>query len=352
MVRPSSINIVIWTVSEKYSASDKRIRQQLGIICRLDFIERVYVVGNTGTADCPVDDLPFEFAFIETPAVGVPTIHGLQQHLRMTGGLSGSDSGRWLIVNPIAEVCSKNALCHMMKEMEKGSADVIFSANQLAHPVWPKQATDALYHDLQKIYGIPAMASFLQANNPTARPILLQNDGKHADPTPGGSAGLPGKVSCLVFDFDGVFTDNRVCVDENGIESVFCSRGDGMGIEKLRSLGVPMFVISKEQNKVVTARCAKLRIPVLQGIEDKVAALQHWLDQYGISHEHVVFVGNDENDIPCLQFSAFCAVPADAHNSVIQLADMVLSQKGGRGAVRELCDMLYDALETGKTTLA
>ena len=80
-------------------------------------------------------------------------------------------------------------------------------------------------------------------------------------------------VELLVLDFDGVMTDNRVLVFEDGREAVLCSRGDGMGLELLRKAGVPVAVISKEINPVVGARCRKLKIPYLQGIEDKLAEL-------------------------------------------------------------------------------
>ena len=149
---------------------------------------------------------------------------------------------------------------------------------------------------------------------------------------------FPKTVSCLAFDFDGVMTDNRVYVGANGEEFVRCDRGDGFGIEKLRSLGIPMVVLSKETNPVVSARCQKLNIPCMQNISDKSSAFENWLAQNNLVREGTIFVGNDENDVAVMRWASFACAPNDAHESAIDVADLVLTKSGGRGAVRELCD--------------
>jgi len=156
---------------------------------------------------------------------------------------------------------------------------------------------------------------------------------------------LPAPPSAVIFDFDGVFTDNGVYVREDGVEAVYCSRGDGMGVGLLRARGVPMLILSKEQNPVVTARAKKLKLECLQGIDDKLPALLAWLDGRGLDPARAIFVGNDVNDLECMRGVGFGACPSDAHDAAKATARLVLSRPGGRGAVRELCDLLVARLD-------
>jgi len=145
----------------------------------------------------------------------------------------------------------------------------------------------------------------------------------------------------VLFDFDGVFTNNKVYLDESGVESVCCDRSDGWGLRKLRESGVKIAVLSTEVNLVVSARCAKLEIECCQGLGDrKFEAFKKWCDDNDVASEKVIFVGNDVNDIECLVASGFGVVPADAHQDARGVADKVLAKSGGNGAVRELCDFL------------
>jgi YrbI family 3-deoxy-D-manno-octulosonate 8-phosphate phosphatase len=153
---------------------------------------------------------------------------------------------------------------------------------------------------------------------------------------------LPDPVEALVLDFDGVLTDNLVDIAQDGGESVRCSRFDGMGLEALRALGLPMLVLSKEQNPVVAARCRKLQLPCQQGIEAKVTALREFAAAGGIALERTVYVGNDINDLECLAAVGCGVAVADAHPAARRQAKMVLQAAGGRGAVRELCDLILD----------
>ena len=104
-------------------------------------------------------------------------------------------------------------------------------------------------------------------------------------------------IDLLVLDFDGVLTDNRVLVSEDGTESVFCSRGDGLGLEMVRAVGVEVFVLSKEPNPVVSARCRKLQLPVLQGCDDKLTALCELASERHLQPDQIAYVGNDVNDL-------------------------------------------------------
>ncbi|MCD6356290.1 MAG: acylneuraminate cytidylyltransferase [Anaerolineaceae bacterium] len=154
---------------------------------------------------------------------------------------------------------------------------------------------------------------------------------------------FPEKVRMLVLDFDGVLTDNRVWVDMNGKETVAASRSDGMGLENLRKLtNIDTFVISKETNKVVTARCKKIGVPVYQSIEDKQKALMDLLGEEKVNPDEVVYVGNDINDIEVFSSVGYAVVPADAFITAKRRADLVLGHAGGFGAVREICEMLIE----------
>jgi N-acylneuraminate cytidylyltransferase len=156
---------------------------------------------------------------------------------------------------------------------------------------------------------------------------------------------FPRTVGALVLDFDGVFTDNRVYVMQDGLEAVACHRGDGMGISLLRQKGIPVLVISSEVNPVVEVRCEKIGVPCLSSVSDKLASLRQWLEVQGISLENTIYVGNDMNDLACIRAVGCGVAVADAHSSVRAAADIVLSRVGGDGAVREIIDMIVERSE-------
>jgi 3-deoxy-D-manno-octulosonate 8-phosphate phosphatase (KDO 8-P phosphatase) len=170
---------------------------------------------------------------------------------------------------------------------------------------------------------------------------------------PGRSSGGPlladiiRTIRLVAFDFDGVFTDNGVYVFQDGSEAVRCFRGDGIGLEKLGALGVAVAIISTETNPVVSARARKLGIPCVQGCKDKRAALDHMARAKGISLAEVAFVGNDINDLPCLTAVGLPVIVQDAHPDVIPYGRYRTTSPGGRGAVRELCDLFEGVLKAG-----
>lgn len=158
---------------------------------------------------------------------------------------------------------------------------------------------------------------------------------------PGKSAKDPLRdVRLLVLDFDGVMTDNRVWVSEEGIEFVAAHRGDGMGVEMVRESGVEVMVLSREMNPVVAARCRKLNIVYQHGLREKVPALEQIIQERQLSVDEVIYVGNDINDLGCMRLVGCGVAVADAHPKVLAEADIVLAKPGGFGAVRELCDRI------------
>ena len=153
------------------------------------------------------------------------------------------------------------------------------------------------------------------------------------------------KIRLIAFDFDGVFTDNMVYVFEDGREAVRCSRGDGMGLQKLKRLGIEAIIISTEKNPVVSARAQKLKIRCVQDCPDKRAELEKITQELGISLSEVAFVGNDINDEACLTCVGMPIVVQDAHPDVLPLARYRTQKPGGKGAVREICDLFERTLE-------
>lgn len=149
-------------------------------------------------------------------------------------------------------------------------------------------------------------------------------------------------IRALALDFDGVLTDNGVWTAPDGTETVRSDRSDGLGIEHLRDAGLPMVVVSKERNPVVAARCAKLGLDVVHGCDDKVPVLERWLAERAIPWDATGYVGNDVNDLPCMERVGCAIAVADAHPAVRDAAHVVLDRPGGRGAVRELADALLD----------
>ncbi len=150
----------------------------------------------------------------------------------------------------------------------------------------------------------------------------------------------PVDVDALVTDFDGVHTDDRVYVGAGGEELVAANRSDGMGIEFLRTAGVPVLVLSKETNRVVEARARKLRVDVQQGVDEKAGALVRWAREKGLDLERIAYLGNDVNDLGCMRLVGWPVAVADAHPEVVAASRLVLTRKGGHGAVRELAERI------------
>jgi YrbI family 3-deoxy-D-manno-octulosonate 8-phosphate phosphatase len=155
------------------------------------------------------------------------------------------------------------------------------------------------------------------------------------------------KVRFAVFDFDGVFTDNRVWTNERGEESIACWRGDAHGLRRLTEVGVEHLIISTEVNAAVGARARKIRAECLQGVEDKLPVLEEEVARRGLTLEETAFVGNDVNDASCLGAVGLPVVPADAWPEVVPLARLVLTRPGGHGCVREFCDAVWNAKREG-----
>ena len=158
---------------------------------------------------------------------------------------------------------------------------------------------------------------------------------------------MPVRIDLLALDFDGVVTDNRVWVDEKGREMVAAYRSDSLIINKLKQAGVQVVILSSEVNPVVAARAKKMGVEAVHGvnIHEKGDVLKELLAERKIDPAHVVYVGNDINDLPCFDLVGWSVAVADALPEVVRAADYVLSKPGGHGAVRELCDLILSKIE-------
>ena len=156
---------------------------------------------------------------------------------------------------------------------------------------------------------------------------------------------LPDPIHALVLDFDGVFTDNRVIVFQDGREAVLCDRSDGWGIAQLKKTGLPILILSTEANPVVQARADKLKISCIHGLDDKWLALQAWLDELNLDPQKVIYVGNDLNDLVCMKNVGCSIAVANAHPKIFVVADLTIRNSGGDGAIREVCDIIFDHIQ-------
>lgn len=152
------------------------------------------------------------------------------------------------------------------------------------------------------------------------------------------------KVKMVVFDFDGVFTDNRVIVFEDGREAAICSRFDGFGLSAIQKIGINVLVLSYEQNPIVLERCKKLKIDCINNCHDKLTTLKRESANRDIPLENIAYMGNDINDIECMEAVGLPVCVADSHPDVLPKAKYVTSKNGGYGAVREFCDLIVNTL--------
>ena len=145
-------------------------------------------------------------------------------------------------------------------------------------------------------------------------------------------------IDAFIFDFDGVLTNNIVHLDSNGNEWVSCNRADGLAFDALRKLNKSVYILSTEKNKVVTARAKKLKIPVIQGVEDKSISIKELAAREGFNLNKVLYVGNDLNDFYVMKLCGFTACPSDSHSKILEISDIILKTSGGKGVVRELLE--------------
>jgi 3-deoxy-D-manno-octulosonate 8-phosphate phosphatase (KDO 8-P phosphatase) len=152
------------------------------------------------------------------------------------------------------------------------------------------------------------------------------------------------KIKLLLLDVDGVMTDGRIIYDNQGNELKAFDVKDGHGLKMLQRAGIKVGIITGRQSEVVTRRAAELGIDILvQKALNKLEPYQGILAAEGLTDEQVAYVGDDVIDLPILRRVGFSATVADAVPEVLPLVDHVTTRSGGRGAVREICDLLLKA---------
>lgn len=154
-------------------------------------------------------------------------------------------------------------------------------------------------------------------------------------------------VRLIVYDFDGVLTDNRIFLDEKGIESVMLNRADGLAIEILKKLGVNQIILSTETNRVVEKRANKLGILALIGIENKKETLLAYCQENDIPVENVIYIGNDLNDLEAMKIVGYPVCPSDASIEIKNISKIILDSPGGAGVVRELTEYIKVMNDSG-----
>jgi len=153
------------------------------------------------------------------------------------------------------------------------------------------------------------------------------------------------KIKLLLLDVDGVLTDGRIIYDSQGNELKAFDVKDGHGLKMIQRAGIQVGIITGRSSEVVRRRAAELGIDILyQGALRKLEPYREILDQYSLSDEQIAYVGDDIVDLPILRRVGFSATVADAIPDVLPLVDYVTARPGGRGAVREVCDLLLRAI--------
>jgi 3-deoxy-D-manno-octulosonate 8-phosphate phosphatase (KDO 8-P phosphatase) len=148
----------------------------------------------------------------------------------------------------------------------------------------------------------------------------------------------PSKFKYVISDFDGVMTDGKVHVSENGTESVVCSRLDGIGVRLLKRNGIKTIILSSEQNRVVAMRANKLGVEAHIGIESKSDFLVKYLEENLINPEDVLYIGDEVNDLEVFEMLPFTVCPMDANPLIKNKSTHILPIDGGQGVIRYIAE--------------
>ncbi len=150
-------------------------------------------------------------------------------------------------------------------------------------------------------------------------------------------------IKLLAFDVDGVMTDGSITYDENGIEYKTFNAKDGHGLAKMAKSGYITAIITGRNNGTVDRRATDLRVTeVYQGVKNKLPILEAIMQKYELNFSQVAYMGDDEPDIKILENVAIAACPNDAVENVKKVCNFISDRDGGKGAVRQLCDLIYN----------
>lgn len=149
------------------------------------------------------------------------------------------------------------------------------------------------------------------------------------------------KIKLAAFDVDGVMTDGSITYDENGVEYKTFNAKDGHGITMLNNAGIITAIITARNNGTVQHRAENLKFKEIhQGSKNKIETLNEILKKYNLTLEETAYMGDDLPDLCILEKAGFSGCPADAVDEVKKTAHFISAKNGGRGAVREFCEII------------
>jgi len=148
------------------------------------------------------------------------------------------------------------------------------------------------------------------------------------------------KIKLFVCDVDGVFSDGRIYLGNDGEELKAFHTKDGFGLKAIMQQGIEVAIITGRQSNIVEKRMSSLGIKhIFQGKDDKLTVYQNLLKELNLTPEQTAYIGDDVVDLPVMEIAGLGIAVNDAHPLVIRGADLVTNVKGGFGAVREICDL-------------
>jgi 3-deoxy-D-manno-octulosonate 8-phosphate phosphatase (KDO 8-P phosphatase) len=148
------------------------------------------------------------------------------------------------------------------------------------------------------------------------------------------------QLDLIIYDFDGVMTNNLVYLSSDGIETVACNRSDGLAISIIKKYAIRQVIMSSEKNNVVKLRAKKLNIEVIHGIADKKKVLLEFCANNKYKLDRIVFIGNDLNDLEVMKLVAFPICPSDACDEIKFFSKYITKASGGNGVIREFLGFL------------
>ena len=152
------------------------------------------------------------------------------------------------------------------------------------------------------------------------------------------------RIKLLLLDVDGVLTDGKIVYDDTGAEIKAFNAKDGLGIKMFMGAGIEVGIVTGRASRALLHRCDNLGISLIfDQVRDKTGVLEVISKEKGVGAEHIAFVGDDLVDIPLMKRVGLSVAVADAHETVLEHADMVTSAQGGAGAVREVCEAILKA---------
>jgi len=152
------------------------------------------------------------------------------------------------------------------------------------------------------------------------------------------------KIKLLLLDVDGVLTDGGIIYNDNGDETKIFNAKDGIGIRLLMEAGIKLGIVTGRRSNALYRRCGDLGIDLIyDGVGNKTEVLDELLEKTGVLAEEVAFIGDDLPDLGLMKMIGLSIAVKDAHNMILDKADMTTSAKGGHGAVREVCEAILKA---------